>query len=238
MKAMASAKIGHSEITRVLKLVTFRQAQRDYKEDFLVRIEKVEMLSDNVFEIFVKAKLLTNQTEIGHIFRLQNYHALAPKIANQLMAMEGIPVTALSVNREKGIISGIIIDTGGSAHLIKNFKAGDPCIFMGPSGKPTEIAKNETVVFVGGGRGNQPLTTLAEAFSANGCRVIFFAGYRKNSFVIREDKMKKSCAELIISVSDETAAANRFQGSVTDSVKDYFERALSEVNGIKCLIMD
>ncbi len=232
VKAMASAKIGHAEITRVLKLVTFRQAQRDYKEDFLVRIEKVEMLSDNVFEVFVKAKLLANQTEIGHIFRLQNYHALAPKIANQLMAMEGIPVTALSADREEGIISGIVVDTGGSAHLIKNFKAGDPCIFMGPSGKPTEIAKNETVVFVGGGRGNQPLTTLAEAFSANGCRVIFFAGYRKNSFVIREDKMKKSCAELIISVSDETAAANRFQGSVINSVKDYFEKSPTKIDRI------
>ena len=214
VKAMASAKIGHVEITRILNLVTLQQAQRDYSEDFLVRIEKVEMLSENVFEVFVKAPLLANQTELGHIFRLQNYHALAPKIGDQLMAMEGLPVTALSVDRAQGIISGIVIDTGGSTHLIKNFKASEPCVFMGPSGKPTEIPKDETVVLIGGGRGNQPLTKIAEAMSANGCRVIFFAGYRDSSFIIQEEKMRKSCAELIISVEG-------IQGSVTDSVKNY-----------------
>ncbi|MBU6141259.1 MAG: FAD-dependent oxidoreductase [Proteobacteria bacterium] len=240
VKAMASAKIGHKAITESLKTTTLRQpfdklrtsAQRDYSEDFLVRIEKVEMLSEHVFELFVKAPLLANQTEVGHIFRLQNYHALAPKIGDQLMAMEGLPVTALSVDRENGIISGIVVDTGGSAHLIKNFKAGEPCVFMGPSGKPTEIPKNETVVFVGGGRGNQPLTALAEAFSANGCRVLFFAGYRKNSFLVREERMRKSCAELIISIEDEEVQNGRFQGSVVDSVRNYFAKSTTKIDRI------
>lgn len=216
VKAMKSAKVGHAEITRILELVTYKQEERDYKEDFLVRIEKVEALSEHIFEVSVKAPLLANQTEIGHIFRLQNYHAFASK-----MVMEGIPITALSVDRDKGIISGIVVDTGGSTHLIKNFKAGEPCIFMGPSGTPTEIPKNETVVLIGGGRGNQPLTKISAAMKAKGCHVIFFAGYRKNSFVVREEEMRKSCAELIISISDETCADGRSQGSVIDAIKKF-----------------
>jgi len=233
VKAMASAKYGHKEITETLASIKNQKSEiRNIDEDFAVKIDKIERLSDHAFQVSIKAPLLANQTEIGQIFRLQNYHALAPKIDEQIMAMEGVAVTALSVDRVNGIISGIVVDTGGSTHLIKNFKAGEPCIFMGPSGKPTDVAENETVVFVGGGRGNQPLTALAEAFTGKGCRVIFFAGYRKNSFIINEERMKKSCAELIISIEDEVPLNGRFQGSVTTSLKNYFAKNSPKIDRI------
>ena len=208
VKAMSSAKIGYKEITRILAQVE-KKKDREFLEkinsDFLVKINKIEKLSEHVFEVFIKAPLLANQTQIGHIFRLQNYHALAPKISNQLMVMEGVAVTALSVDRESGIISGVVVNTGGSTSLIKNFKAGEPCIFMGPSGKPTEIAQNETVVLIGGGRGNQPLTAIAETYKNNGCKVIFFAGYRKKSAIIRKARMENSCEILVFAIEEELA---------------------------------
>lgn len=234
VKAMASAKLGHQQITEILNHQTKspQQASRDYASDFLVTIEKIERLSDQVVEVFVKAPLLANQTKIGQIFRLQNYHASAQKVGDQLLVMEGVAITALGIDREKGIISGIIVETGGSTSLIKNFKVGEPCVFMGPSGKPTEIAKNETVVFVGGGRGNQPLAVLAEEFTKNGCEVIFFAGYHKNSEVIRFDKMKKSCKKLVIAIDGEKAADGYFQGSVIDAIKDYFSKNSPKIDRI------
>lgn len=238
VKAMASAKVGREEINKILGLGV-RSEELGVSEfwdkinsEFLVRIEKVERLSEHVVEVFVRAPLLAKQTEVGQIFRLQNYHALAARVGDQLLAMEGVAVTALSVDREVGIISGIVVETGGSTSLIKNFKAGEPCVFMGPSGKPTEIPRDETVVFIGGGRGNQPLTALAEAFSANGCRVLFFAGYRKKSYIVREERMKKSCAELLISIEDEKAEASYFQGSVIELVKDYFSKSTTKIDRI------
>ena len=239
VKAMASAKLGYKQVTEILSGVTTSTSQRDFAADFLVRIEKIERLSKHVIALFVKAPLLARQTEIGQIFRLQNYHALAGKIGDQLLAMEGVAVTALSVDRENGIISGIVVETGGSASLIKNFKEGEPCIFMGPSGKPTEIPKNETVLLVGGGRGNQPLTALAEIFKANGCRVIFFAGYRKNSFLVRQEKMEKFCDILICAIEEEAPnlKLNRpqdqqIQGSVTDALRDYFTKNPQKIDRI------
>ncbi|MDX2083079.1 MAG: FAD-dependent oxidoreductase [Rickettsiales bacterium] len=240
VKAMASAKIGHREITKILNNLTtenhnlsksIEQFRQKINDEFLVRIEKVEKLSNHVFEVFIKAPLLAKQTEVGHIFRLQNYHALAPKISDQLMAMEGVPVTALEIDRELGIISGIVVDYGGSSSLIKNFKAGEPCIFMGPSGKPTEISQNETVVLIGGGRGNQPLTALAQAFSKNNCRVFFFAGYRHSSFIIREDLMKNSCEKLIIAV-EEDAQNLYFKGSVVEALQNYFTNNTQKIDRI------
>ncbi len=238
VKAMKSSKVGHQEINRILQFeIKNSQSEKgDFwqkiNSEFLVKIEKVEKLSEHVFEVFVKAPLLANQTQVGQIFRLQNYHALANKIDGQIMAMEGVTVTALSVDKDEGIISGIVVNTGGSTSLIGNFKVGEPCVFMGPSGKPTEIPQNETVVFVGGGRGNQPLTALAEAFSANGCQVLFFAGYRKKSYIVREERMKKSCAELIISIEDEVAEDGCFQGSVIESIKNYFSKNQLKIDRI------
>lgn len=233
VKAMASAKLGYEQINEILQHQSDDQkVNHDYKKDFLVKIEKVERLSEHVMEIFVKAPLLAAQTRIGQIFRLQNYHAFATKVEDQILAMEGVALTALSVDKAKGIISGIVVETGGSTSLIKNFKSGEPCVFMGPSGQPTEIPQNETVVFVGGGRGNQPLTVLAKEFKDNGCEVIFFAGYRKNDFVVREDEMRKSCAKLIISIEDEDAAIGRFQGSVIAAMEDYFAKNSPKIDRV------
>jgi NAD(P)H-flavin reductase len=173
--------------------------------------------------------LLAWQTQIGQIFRLQNYEEFAKKIADQKLLMEGIAITALSVNKDSGIITGIVVETGGSSSLIGNFKENEPCIFMGPSGKPTDIAINETVIMIGGGRGNQPLNALAEAFSANGCKVIFFAGYRQSEFIVNLNRMKNSCAELIIAIEEKIPAQeisknNFFQGNIIEAIKNYFTK--------------
>ena len=228
VKAMASAKKGYEQINEALKLINYspenQNKYKNFREDFSVNILRVDRLSANVVEIYVKSKLLANQTQVGQIFRLHNYHALALESEGQTLAMEGVVVTALAIDKEAGVISGIVVETGGSSSLIKNFKAGEPCVFMGPSGKPTEIPQNEIVVLVGGGRGNQPLTALSEAFKANGCKVLFFAGYRYENYIVRLEKMQKCCDELIISVEDELAQSGYFQGSVIDSIKNYFSK--------------
>jgi NADPH-dependent glutamate synthase beta subunit-like oxidoreductase len=214
VKAMASAKRGYLEITNSLNQVdkksSFEQINSNeannffakISQEFLVKIQKINRLSRHVVEVFVHAPLLAKQTQVGQIFRLQNYHALAQKIDGQILAIEGIPITALSIDVENGIISGIAVETGGSTSLIKNFKNGEPCVFMGPSGKATEIAKNETVVLIGGGRGNQPLTTIAKIYKDNGCKVIFFAGYRHLSLVVDQKKMENSCDILVLAAEE------------------------------------
>jgi NAD(P)H-flavin reductase len=43
---------------------------------------------------------------------------------------------------------------------------GEPVILMGPTGAPTDITGNETVVLVGGGLGNAVLFSIGAAFRA------------------------------------------------------------------------
>ena len=236
VKAMASAKNGYKQINDALKLINYPSENRDqyksYREDFLVNILRVDRLSENVVEIYVKSKLLANQTGVGQIFRLHNYHSLAIESNGQTMAMEGVVVTALSINKTEGIVSGVIVETGGSSSLIKNFKVGEPCVFMGPSGKPTEIPRDETVVLIGGGRGNQPLTALAETFRDNGCKVLFFAGYRDENYIVRHERMQKSCDELIISIEKQGSRDGYFHGNVIDSIKNYFAKNKTKIDRV------
>ena len=244
VKAMASAKKGYQQINNILQLrekklannKIFSETNRtyqNYQEDFLVNMMSVKRLSKHVVEVNVKSKLLANQTQIGQIFRLHNYHALANFKDQQILAMEGVVVTALAVNKGNGVITGIVVETGGSTSLIQNFLPMEPCVFMGPSGKPTEIPTNETVVLIGGGRGNQPLCALAKLFKNNGCRVIFFAGYRQSQYIVNHELMKNNSDELIISVeNNHNSEANFFAGNVVDALIDYFKNSHEKIDRV------
>ena len=197
--------------------------------EFLATIHRIDRLSDHVIEVSIHAPLLAKQTQLGQIFRLQNYHALAKKVDGQLLVMEGVPITAIGVDTVSGIISGIIVETGGSASLIKNLKPHEPVIFMGPSGKPTEIAKNQTVLLIGGGRGNAPLMAIAQEYKKNGCKIIFCAGYHKNSDIIHQNQIEKSSDIALFAIEDEKpniklkrSQDQQYQGTAIDALKKYF----------------
>jgi NAD(P)H-flavin reductase len=215
-----------------------KKPKRDFAKDFLVKIEKIEKLSNHVFEVSVKAPLFAAQTKLGHIFRLQNYHALAKKRGDQILAMEGVTMTALSSNPETGIIKGVMIVAGASTSLIKNFKKNEACIFMGPSGKPTEIAQNKNVLLIGGGRGNLPLAEIAKVHKKEGCKVIFFAGYKKNEFVVRQKEMENCCDEMVFAIEEKPnlklnkALSRIFHGSVIDALKNYFSQSEEKIEHI------
>lgn len=194
VKAMASAKIGYKKISEIINensnkntdnflgkiLNNFKNKKnpdkifRKIKKEFTVKVSKIEKISDHLNEITISAPLLARHCQVGQIFRLQNHHALAKRKNNQILAMEGVVITALNVDRKNGLIRGILLDYGGSSGLVKNLEPNEPVIFMGPSGKPTALPrKNEVILLIGGGRGNMPLCAIAEEFKKHNCKIIF-----------------------------------------------------------------
>ncbi len=77
-----------------------------------------------------------------------------------------------------GLISTIVLEMGGSSDMCVLLKPGEPVVLMGPTGTPTEIPSNETVVLVGGGLGNAVLFSIGQAMRRAGNRVLYFAGYK------------------------------------------------------------
>jgi NAD(P)H-flavin reductase len=92
--------------------------------------------------------------------------------------MEGLALTGAWVDRERGLLSTIVLEMGGSSDLCALLKPGEPVVLMGPTGLPTEIPDNETVLLIGGGLGNAVLFSIGEAMRARGNRVLYFAGYK------------------------------------------------------------
>ncbi len=207
-------------------------------DDFNVRIKDINIFSNHLVELTVKVPLLAKQTKIGQIFRLQNYHALAPKINQTILAMEGVPVTALDIDKRQGTISAIILDAGGSTALIKNFKIGDKAVFMGPSGRPTEIACNETVLLIGGGRGNMPLAIIARIYKKHGCKIIFCAGYRDNAYIARQNVIEDVSDVVIFAVENNKDLKSKrsqdfvYQGTVVDAIEKYFTKNPEKIDRI------
>ncbi|MDN5248375.1 MAG: FAD-dependent oxidoreductase [Wolbachia endosymbiont of Tyrophagus putrescentiae] len=139
VKAMASAKNGYPIISQLLSKMGDAKSENSkefFKEQFTAKVVKVQYLTDKVVEIIIKAPLAAKNFKPGQFFRLQNFEINSRKVG---LAMEGIAVTGTEVDHEKGIISTIVLETGGSTNLCKYLKEGEPVVLMGPAGSPTEI---------------------------------------------------------------------------------------------------
>ncbi|WP_341815689.1 MULTISPECIES: FAD-dependent oxidoreductase [unclassified Wolbachia] len=148
VKAMASAKNGYPIISQLLSRVANQRASKHLaneeffnkiKEKFTAKVIKVQYLTNKVVEIVIKAPLAAKNFKPGQFFRLQNFETNNRKANNTNLAMEGIAVTGTEVDKKKGIISTIVLETGGSTNLCGGLREGEQIILMGPTGKPTEV---------------------------------------------------------------------------------------------------
>ncbi|HEV3485421.1 MAG TPA: FAD-dependent oxidoreductase, partial [Vicinamibacterales bacterium] len=190
VKAMASAKHGYPEVVNVLGRDLPPQPVEQWNaliarldDGLIARVHEVNRLTPTIVEVVVRAPFGARQFQPGQFFRLQNYETFAPSANGTKLAMEGIALTGASTDVERGLLSVIVLEMGGSSRLCALLQKGEPVVLMGPTGTPTEIPRNETVLLAGGGLGNAVLFSIARALKDNGCRVVYFAGYKKKADV-------------------------------------------------------
>ncbi|HSM98850.1 MAG TPA: pyridine nucleotide-disulfide oxidoreductase, partial [Gallionella sp.] len=185
VKAMGAAKQGYPSVSAVLERV--RPASHLSDGEFLAEINqvlratvhKVIRLTPNIVEVVIRAPLAARSFRPGQIYRLHNFDSYALEIDATRLAMEGLALTGAWVDPKQGLISTIVLEMGGSADLCAMLKPGEPVVLMGPTGTPTEIPSDETVMLVGGGLGNAVLFSIGQALRAAGSKVLYFAGYKK-----------------------------------------------------------
>ncbi|HUK06891.1 MAG TPA: FAD-dependent oxidoreductase [Stellaceae bacterium] len=184
VKAMASAKQGYPVLTRVL---TRREPSSPGAATLVARLDDelrasvhaVNRLTPRIVEVVVRAPMAARAFEPGQFYRLQNYETLAHQIEGTRLTMEGIALTGASVDRERGLLSTIVLEMGGSSDLCTLLEPGEPVILMGPTGNPTELPGRETALLAGGGLGNAVLFSIGQGLRAKGSRVLYFAGYKE-----------------------------------------------------------
>ena len=186
VKAMGGATLGYPVVSRMLaRLAPSTPAPDEMKvrldDELRARVRDVIRLTPKIVEIVIKAPMAARAFKPGQFYRLQNYEALAPRVDGTTLAMEGLALTGASVDRERGLLSTIVLEMGGSSDLCALLKPGEPVILMGPTGTPTETPADESVLLVGGGLGNAVLFSIAAALRAKGSRVLYFAGYKTSA---------------------------------------------------------
>jgi NAD(P)H-flavin reductase len=156
--------------------------------------------------VVVRAPLAARNFRPGQFYRLQNFETLSPVVTSSgsstRLQMEGLAMTGAWVDRDRGLVSTVVLEMGGSSDLCAMLRPGEPVILMGPTGSPTHIASGETVILAGGGLGNAVLFSIGAAFRAQGSKVLYFAGYKK---VIDRYKVAEieSAADVVVWCCDE-----------------------------------
>ena len=239
VKAMGSAKQGYPVVSRMLARTPSSQGTAaeliaTLDDELRATVDDVIRLTPNIVEVVVRAPLAARAFLPGQFYRLQNYETLAPRTGNTVLGMEGLALTGASVDHEKGLLSTIVLEMGGSSDLCAILKKGEPVILMGPTGTPSETPSKETVLLVGGGLGNAVLFSIGQKLREEGSRVIYFAGYKKIIDRYKVEEIEKA-ADLVVWVCDEApgfsagrAMDSAFVGNIVEAMAAYARGELGE----------
>ena len=207
VKAMASAKRGYPHVVSIFAGETapaddsaWRALVARLDDGLVARVHEVNRLTPTIVEVVVRAPFAARHFQPGQFFRLQNFETYAPSLNGTTLAMEGLALTGASTDPERGLLSVIVLEMGGSSRLCAMLKKDEPVVLMGPTGAPTEIPRGETVLLAGGGLGNAVLFSIARALKDNGNRVVYFAGYKKAVDVFKRDEIEAGTDQVIWSV--------------------------------------
>jgi NADPH-dependent glutamate synthase beta subunit-like oxidoreductase/NAD(P)H-flavin reductase len=237
VKAMGGAKLGYPVVSRMLArlepgMPSPAQLRARLDDELVARVHDVIRLTPKIVEIVVRAPMAARAFKPGQFYRLQNYESFARRACGTTLAMEGLALTGAAIDRERGLLSTIVLEMGGSSDLCALLKPGEPVILMGPTGTPTETPAGETVLLVGGGLGNAVLFSIGAALRAQGSRVLYFAGYKKI-----EDRYKvadiEQAADSVVWCCDEAPGFVpgrkqdlAFVGNIVAAIAAYGEGAL------------
>ena len=248
VKAMASAKHGYKHVVELFADDVARQGAlpQEIRDEIFDRLEarldeqlrayvvKVERLTPTIVDVIVKAPLQARKFEPGQFYRLQNFETSAPVVDGTRLLMEGLALTGAWVDEEKGLLSMIVLEMGTSSRLVSLLKEGEEVLVMGPTGTPTEIPENETVLLAGGGLGNAVLFSIAKALRDNNNRVIYFAGYKNGEDLFKREEIENATDQVIWATDWGTEIVPQrpqdahFRGNIVQAMIAYAEGKLGE----------
>jgi len=248
VKAMASAKNGYKQVVRLFEAELKQSASLNGQakagwQSFISHLDdqikpyvvSVERLTPTITEVVVHAPVQARKFQPGQFFRLQNYEVDSLRLEDTLLMMEGLALTGAWVDPEKGLLSMIVLEVGASSRMISMLKPGQRVVVMGPTGTPTEVPENETLLLLGGGLGNAVLFSIAKAAKEKGSRVIYFAGYKKGADFYKREEIEGATDVVIYSVDAGDAIPalrpqdKSFVGNIIQAMIAYATGQLGEV---------
>ena len=231
VKAMASAKKAYPVIQRILNKSENISGNifPKVKESLITRVHGINLLTPTIVEVVLESKLAAQNFEPGQFYKFQDFSG----------KMEGMALTGAWVDKEKWLVSLIVLEMGASSKLCRHLQIGTEVCLMGPSGMPTEIYKNQKVMLIGGGLGNAVLFSIGRSLKANGCKVIYAAGYRSLRDIFKPEEIEASSDVTIWCCDEGTPKIHRegdkaYKGNILQAI-DAFSRE-NDITGIEHVV--
>ena len=174
-------------------------------------IQRIAFLAENVVEVEVLAPRVASHARPGQFVILR-------------VDEEGerVPFTICDLNREAGTVTILVQTVGYSTKLLAQKNAGDSLAdFVGPLGRPTDLAPYRNILLVGGGIGSAVIYPQAKALRAEGKPADVVVGARNKSLIMYEENFRASARELYLTTDDGSYGE---KGFVTDVVKRLLEK--------------
>ncbi|HEX8424249.1 MAG TPA: hypothetical protein VF634_12590, partial [Pyrinomonadaceae bacterium] len=258
VKAMASAKYGYEEVCalfadeiaavenesgtretarelepeRSAAAARFARLVEKLDDELIARVVRVERLTPTIVDVVVRAPMQARKFHPGQFYRLQNYETDARVVKGTKLTMEGLALTGAWVDKSEGLLSLIVLEMGASSRQCALLVPGQQVVVMGPTGTPTEIPSDETVLLAGGGLGNAVLLSIARALRENNCRVVYFAGYKKGEDLFKREEIEAATDQIIwatdtgAEITPHRAQDRHFRGNIVQAMKAYAEGEL------------
>ncbi len=251
VKAIASAARTYPHIVDALGSDTAgpppdRRADRDFvaaaAERFEARVVSVNTTDTAMAEVWVRAPMAARNFRPGQFYRLQTFESLAPVVGGMRLQVPLLTVSGTGVQGD--MIRLMVLQFGAGPRLVGRLRGGDPIVLMGPTGQPTEIPENETVMVVAGRWGAAAMLDIGPALRAAGNRVLYIAAFGSAGDVDHQDELEAGADRVVWATAREPAVeARRAQDrsviatDMVDLVRRYGDGAI-DANGIDLADVD
>ncbi|MEX0385812.1 FAD-dependent oxidoreductase [Spiribacter onubensis] len=190
------------------------EAHADFlgRMDDLLTARVVEVRRDNpaMVEIWVRAPMAARNFRAGQFFRLQTFESLSPVVQDTRLQIPLITVSGTGVRDD--CIRLMVLQWGAGPRLVGRLQPGDPLVLMGPTGAPTDMPTNRTIMVVAGRWGAAVMLDIGAALRAAGNRVLYVAAFGGAGDVDHQDELEAGADQIIwCTAKDELIEARRPQ---------------------------
>jgi ferredoxin--NADP+ reductase len=151
---------------------------------------------------------------------------------------ERFPLTVADYDPEAGLVSCVFMQVGVSTHKLAARKAGDTlATFVGPLGRPLELANFGTVVLSGGCYGIGSLYPVARELKALGNRVLTVIEARSRFLLYWLEKFRPVSDEILVATFDGSKPGRKTRGPAVLSDLLASGRPVDRIYAIGCTFM-
>jgi ferredoxin--NADP+ reductase len=124
---------------------------------------------------------------------------------------ERIPLSIADWDAERGTVTSVILVVGTTTRKLAALNPGDEVpVFVGPLGRPSEMANFGTVVLVAGCFGIGALWPAARELKAAGNRVVALIDAKADYLIYWKDRYRSVCDKVVFSSRDHALGSKDF----------------------------